>query len=391
MSTDDEVAADAVGVDPASLLAAMSPEEEAQLREALRQSGTQWIEDLSPDEKERFTKALRSSGPQLLDSLSPDERARFESSWRAMVREDQEASRRARSWRDRLDEVFTSTVRSVHDVITLPAAILFLLTSRRFHPAYRLTWGRRVRLGVTMFRNTRRITTGTSYKAHLAMAAKLFEIPPSVPGVVVECGCWEGGSTTNLSLICDIVGRDLVVYDTFEGLPSAPANDKYAWEEAEGWFRGDLELVQDHVRRFGVIDRCTFRKGLFSDTLPHHTEPIALAFLDVDYASSLHDCVVNLWPHLVDKGYVFIDEYVRLDYCALFFSERWWKEYFDAPAPGMMGVGTGVGVGQYYLGPLRERPAIQNPASVAYTRKDFYGVWDYDPDRPDEVEKLRGH
>src|SRR5699024_10735523 len=128
-------------------------------------------------------------------------------------------------------------------------SILFLLSLRRIPRAYGLTWRKRIYLGVTMFRNTRRITTGTSYKAHLAMAAKLFEIPPSVPGAVVECGCWQGGSTTNLSLICDIVGRQLIVYDTFEGLPTAPANDKYAWEEAEGWFRGDLEVVQDHVRR----------------------------------------------------------------------------------------------------------------------------------------------
>ena len=64
-----------------------------------------------------------------------------------------------------------------------------------------------------MFRNTRRITTGTSYRAHLAVAAKLFLLPPSVPGAVVEYGCWKGGSTANLSLICDVVGRDLIVYD----------------------------------------------------------------------------------------------------------------------------------------------------------------------------------
>ena len=40
-------------------------------------------------------------------------------------------------------------------------------------------------------------------------------------GVVVECGCFLGGSTANLSLVCEVVGRELIVYDSFEGLPAA--------------------------------------------------------------------------------------------------------------------------------------------------------------------------
>jgi hypothetical protein len=80
------------------------------------------------------------------------------------------------------------------------------------------------------------------------------------------------------------------------------------------------------------------------------------------------------------QGYVFIDEYSRLDYCAIFFSERFWKEHFDTAPPGLMGAGTGIGIGQYFLGPkqFHGRP-LQQPSSVGYTRKDFYGLWDYVP------------
>ena len=67
----------------------------------------------------------------------------------------------------------------------------------------------------------------------------------------------------------------------------------------------------------------------------------------------MHDCVVNLWPHLSTQGYVFIDEYIRLDYCALFFSERFWRTYFDRPPPGLHGRRHRDRVGQYFLGPLR--------------------------------------
>jgi hypothetical protein len=213
------------------------------------------------------------------------------------------------------------------------------------------------------------------------MAVKLLEMPPEAKGAVVECGCWLGGTTTNLSVICDVVGRDLIVYDSFEGLPAAEAGDKMKGN-VKGAFRGDLEVVQGHVREYGVIERCQFRKGWFKDTLPHHTEPIALCFIDVDLKSSMHDCVVNLWPYLIGQGYVFFDEYVHLHNCALFFSERFWRDYLDTTPPGLMGAGTGVGVGQYFLGPWigpSAPPPNQRPTSLAYTRKNFDGLWDYVP------------
>jgi O-methyltransferase len=261
--------------------------------------------------------------------------------------------------------------------VTLVPTVVFFFLSAKVHPAYDLGWGRRVALALRMSRNARAISTGTSYKAHLAMAAKLFEIPPETEGVVVECGCFMGGSTASLSLACEVTGRDLIVYDSFEGLPPPTSGDQYAKEEATGLLAAPLDAVKENVRRFGAIERCQFRKGWFSETLPDHTEPVVLAFLDVDYQASLDDCITNLWPHLTDRGYVFIDEFVFLDYCALFWSERYWQTRFGTKPPGLIGSGSGIGTGGYYLGPFDWR---ENPTSIAYTRKDFSGHWDYFPE-----------
>jgi Macrocin-O-methyltransferase (TylF) len=283
------------------------------------------------------------------------------------------------NWRARIEKKLTIWLREGYQAASLPVTALFLFHNRRIHPSYGMTWVRKLRLAGRMYRNTRRIATQTSYKAHLAMAVKLLELAPTTEGVVVECGCWKGGSTANLSLICDIVGRNLVVYDSFEGLPAPEKNDKYATKASQGFYRGDLDEVRNTVRRYGANGRCQFRKGWFKDTLPKHEEPIALCFLDVDYEASMHDCIVNLWPHIIDRGYVFIDEYKRLDYCALFFSEQFWSQYFHTAPPGLLGTGTGIGVGQYFVGPQRDKPPIQASTSVAFTRKDFYGLWDYAP------------
>jgi O-methyltransferase len=39
------------------------------------------------------------------------------------------------------------------------------------------------------------------------------------PGVIVEAGCYKGGSTAKFSLMAEKVNRDLVVFDSFQGIP----------------------------------------------------------------------------------------------------------------------------------------------------------------------------
>ena len=140
----------------------------------------------------------------------------------------------------------------LYHVGSIPFVAIFGLNKRYIHRDYKMTlWGR-FRLVTRLWHNTRRITTGTSYKAHVAIAAKLLSIPKSTRGVVVECGCWVGGSTANLSLICKLVDRQLIVYDSYEGLPGAEKGDRYAKGEFEGMFCGPLETVQANVRRYGI-------------------------------------------------------------------------------------------------------------------------------------------
>lgn len=270
-----------------------------------------------------------------------------------------------------------SSFREWYHVASIPLLATFALDKKYLHPSYRMTWWRRVKLVHRLWRNTRRIQTGVSYKAHVAMAAKLLQMPPDQPGIIVECGCWQGGTSANLSLLARLVGRAMVVYDSFEGLPSPTPGDRHAKPESQGFFRGDIDTVRTNIARHGAPEVVSLRPGWFTDTLPLHTEPIAFMFLDVDYQASLHDCVVNLWPYLSDKGYVFLDEFVLLDYCGLFWSESFWERHFGTTPPGLMGSGTGVGVGQFYLGPFDWKV---DPTSVAYTRKDFSGYWGFDPE-----------
>jgi O-methyltransferase len=277
------------------------------------------------------------------------------------------------------------TVVRWFDRLSFPLVVIFVLHDRQIHPAHQMTWRRRFEMAWRIRRITRTVTSGTTYRAHLAMASKILHFAPTEEGVVVECGSWKGSSTACLSVVCDYAQRRLVVYDSFEGMPRPDPRDEMGQAKAAGTFKGSLETVRETVRTHGVIERCSFRKGWFAETLPHHEEPVVLAYLDVDWQESLHDCMVNLWGHLVPTGYVFIDEFHHLRYCALFWSERWWRTYMDSEPPGLLGAGTGVGLGHFWVGPndgkfgrSKWRP-YQAGLSVAYTRRDFSGFWSFYP------------
>ena len=76
-----------------------------------------------------------------------------------------------------------------------------------------------------MVLNNIRIESATAYNVHLAMALKILETPSNVNGVVVECRTWKGGSVANLSLVCKITGRKLLIFDSFEGFPEVKVGD----------------------------------------------------------------------------------------------------------------------------------------------------------------------
>lgn len=270
----------------------------------------------------------------------------------------------------------------VYLALSVPVGIYFILNSKRINKSYGMSPFNKFKLGFKMFLNVRSITTASPYTVHLAMALKIMETPPDVQGDVIECGTYKGGSAANLSLVCRITGRKLKVFDSFEGLPAGEKGDRSGKYYQKGEFAGTLDEVKLNIKKYGAIECCEFIKGWFNDTLPKLNAPVLLAWLDVDLESSLHTCVKNIWPNLIDHGYIFIDEATDPDHISLFYSEKWWQKYFNCNPPGLIGAGTGLPLGQYYLGPmseLKDHP-LQSPGSGAYTIKGMSGHWEYFPD-----------
>ena len=233
--------------------------------------------------------------------------------------------------------------------LKLPFLASFLFSSR-IGRDYGVGFVDRLRLMLAFRRNSSTVTTLSSLAEHLELAASILTIPPGVPGDVVECGCYQGGCTVNLSLACGLVGRRLIVCDSFEGLPDPTAhNEVYSAPHHantdsyhEGQFAASLELVKGNVARCGNLDVCDFIVGFFDKSLADFDRPVAVAFLDVDLVESLRPCLVAIWPNLEVDGRVYVHEAEDLALVSTFFDRPWWSEAIGADAPGLVGAGSGL-------------------------------------------------
>jgi O-methyltransferase len=151
-----------------------------------------------------------------------------------------------------------------------------------------------------------------------------------VPGSIVECGVWRGGSMMAAAITLQQLGntdRDLYLYDTFEGMTLPTSADVMlhgdqsaadlltATERGDGanvWCVADLPDVQRAVGSIGYpAQRCHYVVGDVAVTLPEQPPegPIALLRLDTDWYDSTRQELEHLVPRISPGGVLIIDDY----------------------------------------------------------------------------------
>jgi hypothetical protein len=147
-----------------------------------------------------------------------------------------------------------------------------------------------------------------------------------IPGDIVECGVWRGGSMMLVALTLLARGdtsRDLWLYDPFEGMSEPGEDDRsLSGESASAQLarsardepvlaRASLEDVRSNLASTGYPqDRIRFVQGKVEDTIPM-TVPaqISLLRLDTDWYESTRHELTHLYPRLVRHGVLIIDDY----------------------------------------------------------------------------------
>ena len=153
-----------------------------------------------------------------------------------------------------------------------------------------------------------------------------YVIANSIPGDIVECGVWRGGSMMAVALTLMRLGtvRRLWLYDTFSGMTAPgpfdldfqgrPAADLMKSADPRTsliWARSGLSSVQTALAETGY-PKCQieFIVGSVETTIPQQApEKIALLRLDTDWFESTYHELVHLWPRLSKHGILIIDDY----------------------------------------------------------------------------------
>jgi O-methyltransferase len=147
-----------------------------------------------------------------------------------------------------------------------------------------------------------------------------------VPGAIVECGVWRGGSMMAAALALLEAGdlRDLYLFDTFAGMTAPTAEDvDHVGDAAAGlyadsmaadhnaWCYASLDDVRRNLLSTGYPEeKCHFVQGDVLATLPVAAMPaIALLRLDTDWYESTRHELTHLYPRLSRSGVLIIDDY----------------------------------------------------------------------------------
>ena len=130
-----------------------------------------------------------------------------------------------------------------------------------------------------------------------------------IPGCVVDCGAWNGGSTILLAAAAP--EREVWAFDSFEGLPApGPEDPEQEWWEGE--IHGYEETLREGFAEYVPSGSLHVVKGWFEATFPNASAQIgevAVLHADGDFYDSVRLTLETFYPNLTSGGYVVIDDY----------------------------------------------------------------------------------
>jgi len=146
-----------------------------------------------------------------------------------------------------------------------------------------------------------------------------------IPGALVECGVWRGGSAMAMALTLDRMGardRDLVLFDTFSGMTPPEAIDRDVADRPAAQLLASENRMTSSVWAYATLDDVTsnlattgygnvsYVVGDVEQTIPGQApERVALLRLDTDwYRSTLHE-LLHLVPRVSPRGVLIVDDY----------------------------------------------------------------------------------
>jgi O-methyltransferase len=172
-----------------------------------------------------------------------------------------------------------------------------------------------------------RTMTGPA-KGYYLHRAVTYVTAQQIPGAIVECGVWRGGSMLNVAHTLARLGvsdRELYLFDTFSGMSEPTDRDLHLGKSGtpaatildrvsrDSWMWA-IASLDDVKAGFSSVDypseRVHFVEGKVEDTIPAQApDEIAILRLDTDWYESTRHELTHLYRRLAPGGVLIIDDY----------------------------------------------------------------------------------
>ncbi|WP_337286652.1 TylF/MycF/NovP-related O-methyltransferase [Candidatus Methylomirabilis sp.] len=143
-----------------------------------------------------------------------------------------------------------------------------------------------------------------------------------IPGNVIECGVYRGGTTVLMALYLKKEGsrrKKIYALDSFMSFPTDEVNGEIGRglvpEQGRTAFTStSSDYVQRKVDRLGLHDMIEIVPGYFEDTLDTIKDSFCLALIDCDLEKSVEYCLTTLWDRVIKGGHIVVDDYTNPGY-----------------------------------------------------------------------------
>lgn len=181
---------------------------------------------------------------------------------------------------------------------------------------------------IDIIRSVKSYTMTSSEKLYTLIQGVKYIVQSNVPGDIVECGVWRGGSMMAIAhtlLRLDHTEKSLFLFDTFSGMSEPTdldvnvhglkASDKFRKKRRDDgrtdWAHASLGEVKKNLLQTGYEEsKINFIEGKVEDTIPEKApESISLLRLDTDWYKSTKHELIYLFPRLSKNGIIIIDDY----------------------------------------------------------------------------------
>ena len=182
---------------------------------------------------------------------------------------------------------------------------------------------------IEIIKSTKPFTLTSKERTFALIEAVKYVTNHQIPGDIVECGVWKGGS---LMIIAKTLinlknqEKEIFLFDTFEGMTKPkefdiPSSGRFdaldifeklkTGDDSSNWSKADLNEVKNNLYSTGYNkEKFHFIKGKVESTLPQFApEKISILRLDTDWYESTLYVLIHLFPKLVKGGVLIIDDY----------------------------------------------------------------------------------